>query len=142
MSPTALWLVLAGLILVAELTTGTFYLLMISLGALVGALLAYFDHPLEVQIAGASAFAVFSCLLVQRLRKKSVADATQNTGQLDVGNTLMVLLWDANGFAQVQYRGTSWQAQSVDEQPQIGLHVIVDVHGNLLKLKARPSAQL
>lgn len=115
---------------------------MISLGALVGALLAYFDHPLEVQIAGASVFAVFSCLLLQRLRKKSAGSVTQNTVQLDVGNTLSVLLWDANGFAQVQYRGTSWQAQSVDEQPQIGLHVIVDVHGNLLKLKARPGAQL
>ena len=42
MSNLSLWLVLAGILLIAEITTGTFYLLMVSLGAAVGALMVAF----------------------------------------------------------------------------------------------------
>ncbi|HEX4843614.1 MAG TPA: NfeD family protein [Limnobacter sp.] len=137
MSSLSMWLVLAGVLLIAELTTGTFYLLMISLGAGVGALLAHLGYGLEWQIAAAALFAVLGSLALQRARKTRPGQQNSATDTLDIGNTIEITQWGSNGRAQVQYRGANWAAESVDPTPKIGLHVIVAVQGNTLQLKGR-----
>ena len=54
---------------------------------------------------------------------------------LDIGNKLEISAWNANGRTQVQYRGSNWAAESADPHPAAGLHQIVDVQGNVLKVK-------
>ena len=135
MSNFSLWLVLAGILLIAEITTGTFYLLMVSLGAAVGALMAYLGYGLEVQIAAAAVLAVAGSLLLRhRSGNRSKTDKQHDV--LDIGNKLQVTSWDANGRASVQYRGATWAAESTDNTPVTGLHQIVDVQGNVLKVKS------
>lgn len=138
MSDTSLWLILAGALLIAELTTGTFYILLVSLGAALGALVAYAGQPLEIQIGSAAVFAVLSCLMLQRARKGSnnpEQDRLRNN--LDIGNSVHVGQWSSTGQAQVQYRGASWAAICLDEEPTPGEHVIVDLQGSTLKLKLK-----
>lgn len=136
MSNFSLWLVLAGILLIAEITTGTFYLLMVSLGAAIGALVAYLGYGLELQIAFAAVFAVAGSFVVKRSRfgkRGSKADKEHNV--LDIGNKLEISVWNAQGRSSVQYRGAIWAAESVDATPAAGFHQIVDVQGNVLKVK-------
>lgn len=137
MSEFSLWLVLAGILLIAEITTGTFYLLMVSLGALMGALAAEFGLPLSGQIGVASLFAVVATLGLKYSRRNKTA-SSQASDQLDVGNRVQVQHWDENRRATTQYRGASWAVETVDKEPQSGLHEIIDVHGNILKVKHLP----
>lgn len=135
MSNLSLWLVLAGILLIAEMTTGTFYLLMVSLGAAIGALMAYLGYGLEIQIGAAAVFAVAGSLLLRnRSVKRSNTDKQHDV--LDIGNKLEIPSWNAGGRANVQYRGATWAAESTDSTPVTGLHQIVDVQGNVLKVKS------
>lgn len=135
MSNFSLWLVLAGILLIAEITTGTFYLLMVSLGAAVGALMAYLGYGIEIQIGAAAVFAVVGSLLLRnRSVKRSKTDKQHDL--LDIGNKLEISSWNAGGRSSVQYRGASWLAESTDSTPVTGLHQIVDVQGNTLKVKS------
>ena len=54
MNNATLWWIIAALLIGAELLTGTFFLLMISLGAVTAALLTYFGLSLSGQIASAA----------------------------------------------------------------------------------------
>ena len=54
MDNATLWWITAALLVGAELLTGTFFLLMISLGAVMAALLSYLGLPLSGQIASAA----------------------------------------------------------------------------------------
>lgn len=135
MSNFSLWLVLAGILLIAEITTGTFYLLMVSLGAAIGSLMAYLGYGLEIQIGAAAVFAVAGSLLLRnRSVKRSKTDKQHD--MLDIGNKLEISSWGAGGRANVQYRGATWAAESTDTMPVTGLHQIVDVQGNVLKVKS------
>jgi len=135
LSNFSLWLVLAGILLIAEMTTGTFYLLMVSLGAAVGALMAYLGYGLEIQIGAAAVFAVAGSLLLRnRSIKRSKTDKQHDN--LDIGNKLDITGWGTGGRANVQYRGATWAAESIDPLPVSGLHQIVDVQGNVLKVKS------
>ncbi len=138
MSETSLWLVLVGFLLVAELTTGTIYLLLIALGAGLSAAAAWFGFSLTYQIIAGACFAVLACLGLQRIRARQLKNTPQ-CDNLDLGNSVQVTFWKEGGFTQVDYRGTTWSAQSVDKSPVSGLHVIVAVDGNLLKIKSRNS---
>ncbi|WP_370263221.1 NfeD family protein [Limnobacter sp.] len=135
MSTMSLWLVLAGVLLIAEITTGTFYLLMVSLGAGVGALLAHLGFGLELQIGAAALFAVLGSLALQKSRKGRSSAAHAKHDVLDIGNSVEIKQWDSNGRTQVLYRGANWAAESVDSAPTPGLHEIVAVQGNTLRLK-------
>ena len=49
MSESTLWWVVAGTVIAVELATGTFYLLMISVGLVAAAIAAYMDATLTAQ---------------------------------------------------------------------------------------------
>lgn len=135
MSNFSLWLVLAGILLIVEITTGTFYLLMVSLGAAIGALMDYLGYGLEIQIGAAAVFAVAGSLLLRnRSLKRTKTDKQHDV--LDIGNKLEISSWGVGGRANVQYRGANWAAESTDSTPVTGLHQIVDVQGNVLKVKS------
>lgn len=135
MSNFSLWLVLAGILLIAEITTGTFYLLMVSLGAAIGAFIAYLGYGLEIQIGAAAVFAVAGSLLLRnRSVKRSKTDKQHDL--LDIGNKLEISNWNVGARTNVYYRGANWAAESVDNTPVTGLHEIIDVQGSVLKVKS------
>lgn len=134
MTEQTFWLVLAGVLVVAEILTGTFYLLIVAVGALLAALVAYLGYSLEMQIGAGSVFAIIASLLLQSSRKKLPPAASASSDKLDIGNFIEVTQWDSNGMAKVLYRGANWQAQCKDAEPTSGLHRIVDVQSNTLLL--------
>jgi len=133
------WWVIAGTLVLLELMTGSFYLLMLALGAGVGALCAYSNVSPALQLVcaalSASAF-VFVCYLLRR-RKKTRAGEGNRDINLDIGETVNVERWDADGTAQVRYRGAQWTVVASDGQASpstlyCGLHRIIQVNGSRL----------
>ncbi len=133
-NPT-LWLIVAGVLVMAELLTGTFYLLMLSLGATAAALTAYADGTLTWQIVTAAIVGGGAAVL-WHLKKPLSNDAQDSNVHLDIGETVTVDAWDTQGHAQVKHRGAQWTAVcAANATPEIGLHRICEMQGNRLVLE-------
>jgi len=139
MNDATTWWLLAGALVAAELLTGSFYLLMLALGAAAGALVAHMGMGSSWQIgmaALAGAFTTFGWYRYRRSRgsKFAVGEANRDLN-LDIGQTVQVTQWDAIGQCQVSYRGAIWQARFVGSgTPTPGPHRIVALQGNTLEL--------
>jgi len=136
MSASTLWWVLAGLLVVAELLTGTFYLLMLALGSAAGAIAAHLgligaQQMVVAALVGGGATAIWH---FRRARAPRSAPAASNRDvNIDIGQTVQVEAWSDKGLARVPYRGASWEVRHVGTgEPASGEHVIVAVHGNRL----------
>ena len=137
-SAPTLWWILAGLLVLAELLTGSFYLLMLAVGAAAGAVAAHLALSSTAQVViaalvGAGATAAWH---FKRARHPQSAPVERNAdANLDIGQTVRVDAWDKDGTSRVSYRGSSWTVRHVGEgAPQPGEHRIVSVSGNGLGL--------
>jgi membrane protein implicated in regulation of membrane protease activity len=136
---STIWWVVAGGLVAAELATGTFYLLMLALGAAAAALAAHTGAGVTMQlvmaaIVGGGAVTAWR-LHRQRQPKAPPAEANRDVN-LDIGSHVQVGAWNPDGTAHVVYRGASWAARHHGSgPPQRGMHVIVAVRGNELILQ-------
>lgn len=141
-SPTVWW-ILAGALVAAELVSGTFYLLMLSLGAAAAALAAHMGMPPEAHWATFAAVgggAVLVLYLIRRRRKPTAEDERHD--HLDLGAMVHVTKWSPEGQTRVQYRGAEWSARHAHGgAPRIGPHRIAGQDGNELLLDPLPSAE-
>ncbi|MBP6244023.1 NfeD family protein [uncultured Limnohabitans sp.] len=136
-NPTIWWLV-AGALVALELTTGTFYLLMLALGAAAGAVVAHAGAGFTVQVVVAAAVGGLAVVVWNAYRQRQTEPpAARETAQhLDVGETVQVDAWDAQGLAQVKHRGANWTAVNTPpSKPSPGLHRIQAIQGNRLVLE-------
>ena len=138
MTASTLWWLVAGVLVVAELTTGTFYLLMLALGAAAGALAAHLGLGTTAQVSVAAvtgAVATFGWYLRSRKRDVKLPTGSNPDVNIDVGESVQVEAWNNDGLARVQYRGASWSARFVGQgNPKPGLHRITALNGNQLEL--------
>jgi membrane protein implicated in regulation of membrane protease activity len=132
------WWIAAGVLVAAELATGSFYLLMLAAGAAAGALAAHLGLGLTVQMVAAAIVGGVAVFVLHRGRAKApkAAPASSNPDvNLDIGQSVQVEAWSADGLAQVQYRGAAWQARFIGSEPaRSGRHVIRAVEGSCLLL--------
>lgn len=138
MSEATIWWLLAGVLVAAELTSGTFYLLLLATGAVVGAAVAMLGGGLIAQITAASLVAALTTALWHwhRVQHPRSAPAAQNRDvNLDIGERVHVAAWQPDHTARVNYRGTQWTARLAPSAPaQPGDCHIVAVEGNWLVL--------
>ena len=133
---STLWWVLAGALVIAELLTGTFYLLMLALGSVAAAVAAHAGAPgsgqfVAAALVGGGATAAWH---FKRASHPQSAPAASNPDvNLDIGQSVTVQVWGADGTASVQYRGATGQVRHAGAgAPAPGPHRIVAVHGNRL----------
>jgi membrane protein implicated in regulation of membrane protease activity len=80
--------------------------------------------------------AVVALYLVKRRRPEDPSVRSLRSVNLDVGETIQVDAWQADGTASVQYRGAQWTAVLAEQQSaQAGLHRIAELKGNRLVLE-------
>jgi membrane protein implicated in regulation of membrane protease activity len=136
LSHASVWWIAAGVAVAAELATGTFYLLMVSLGCAAGALLAHAGTGSSAQIVGAALVGGGATALWHYKRAQAPRSAPAESNRdvnLDIGQSVRVDAWQPDGSARVQYRGAGWAVQFAGSgQPQPGEHIIVAVSGNRL----------
>jgi membrane protein implicated in regulation of membrane protease activity len=103
------WLVAGVVLIVAELLTGTFYLFVLGLAALVGAGVAYGGGGFLVQVLVAGAIAIGGVFWI---RSRKLASATPKMPSLDVGQPVTLDSWvnRDDRMARVKYRDALWDA--------------------------------
>jgi membrane protein implicated in regulation of membrane protease activity len=108
------WWVLTAILVVLELLTGTFYLLVLALGCAGGGLAALAGLGISGQIGITALVCVAGWgYLRNRQKLKSTAmpePAGDSAVNLDVGEILDVIAWRENRTCEVRYRGSVWQA--------------------------------
>jgi membrane protein implicated in regulation of membrane protease activity len=110
MEHAIVWAV-AGLVLViVELVTGTFYLLMLGIAAFGAALAAWVGWEFSFQTIVAAVLSAIGCYGVHLYRAKNRA---QQMPPIDAGMPASFESWlDAGArLAKVRYRGASWDAR-------------------------------
>lgn len=154
-----IWLMAAGVVVLVELFTGTFYLLMVALGMAVGALAGRLDAPLVWQWLLAGGVGALASWLLHKSKygyRQNRLDSTRNPDvNMDIGQQLQVDNWRDQGHgrfvARAHYRGAQWdvQLQSAGHHGQAaagdandtlaavapGMFRIVEVQGSCLIVK-------
>lgn len=132
------WLIATGAVVVLELFSGTFYLLMIALGLAAGALVAWLGGGVAVQLICAAAVGAGATIALRRsrfgLRQRVDADRDPNIN-LDIGQTIPIKSWQHSGgqiyAARAMYRGAQWDVECVSPSvPEPGLYRIIAVRGS------------
>jgi membrane protein implicated in regulation of membrane protease activity len=131
------WWCLAVFCVVAELYSGTLYLLALAIILAIIGLTSYFALPILLQIIiGIIATALMLTLLRykhnQSIEKNSVANNLQH---MDIGSLVIVEAWQTNKKTYVMYRGCQWQAVCKDADAKIGEHKIIAIDKNQLHLQ-------
>lgn len=139
MADSTIWWALAGAAIAIELVTGTFYLLMLSLGMAAAAVAAHLGATASVQLVVAAVVGGGSVLAWRAYKQKipSAPPAGANHDvNMDVGETVMVTAWAADGTSSVKYRGANWTVSLVaGELPSVGAYKIMEVIGSRLVVK-------
>jgi membrane protein implicated in regulation of membrane protease activity len=116
MSDSTLWWLLVGSAVGLELVTGTFYLLMVALGLAAGAVAAHLGVGFTAQLVTAAAVGGGAVVVCHRQRRNAPdrlpARANRDVN-LDIGATVQIDAWAADGTAQVKYRGALWTAATM-----------------------------
>lgn len=137
MADTTLWWLAAGILVAAELVTGTFYLLMLALGLAAGALGAHLGLATTPQIIVAALVgggAVLAWHLLRQRQDTGLHAGANRDVNLDVGETVQIEAWNGDGTASIRYRGAQWTAVAAPGQAAgtSGAHRIVEVRGSQL----------
>ena len=143
MNDSTLWWLVAGALVAAELATGTFYLLMVALGCVAGALAAHAGMSPTSQMVTAAVLGggATAAWYFKRASQRRGAPAASNSDvNLDIGQSVHVDSWAADGTARVQYRGAAWSVRLAQAGAhRSGAHVIVAIHGS--ELQVAPATQ-
>jgi membrane protein implicated in regulation of membrane protease activity len=141
MDASTFWWVAAAVVVIAELLTGTFYLLMVALGLAAGALAAHAGLSWTAQIAVAAAVGA-ATTIAWHFRRPSRAEAAKAQASRnadvnqDIGAIVYVDKWAADGTAQVKYRGANWSViPSHGTAQAVGSYRVKEVVGSRLVIE-------
>jgi membrane protein implicated in regulation of membrane protease activity len=141
MDPALIWAIAGLVLIIVELLTGTFYLLMLGVAAFGAAGAAWLGYDFSVQVIVAAVVAAVGCYAVHMYRVKNKAEQMP---PLDAGMPASFENWiDAGArLARVRYRGASWDARVEGAEalePGATVYVLA-TDGNTLKVvKNRPA---
>jgi membrane protein implicated in regulation of membrane protease activity len=131
-----IWWLIAGALVVAELVTGTFFLLALGVAFAVGGVAAWLGASFEVQLLVAAVFAVAGTFAAHHWRRRTAR--VPQEAAFDIGQPVRVQAWNPDGTARVSYRGTLWLAEPASPQtPRAETMFIVAMRGSTLVIADR-----
>ena len=106
------WTTVGFSLVIIELMTGTFYLLVLGVGALAAALAAWLGVPFFGQVAVAGIVSGIGTWWVQHWHAGHRTDGDQ-ANAIDIGQSVLVSNWTnpADGMLRIKYRGADWDAR-------------------------------
>ncbi len=109
------WLATGFFLVLAELVTGTFFLLVLGIAAFAGSAAAWFGLGFWLQASISSGVAVAGVFWVRQQRKSM---PRFDMAALDVGQAVTLDAWVSReqGTARVKYRNTLWDAEVEGER--------------------------
>lgn len=109
MSAYVIWWIVAFALVAAELTTGTFYLLVYGIAAAAAGIAAWMGMGTVTQLVIAAVIGIAGTLALKNWKRAEATDA--DLQDLDIGQSVVIESWD-NGKGQVKYRGALWDAEA------------------------------
>ena len=108
-----LWIIVGLVLVIAELVTGTFYLLVLGAGALAAAGVAWAGANTLIQVFAGGAVAVGGAWFVHHWHEAHRKADEGRSNFLDRGQPVVLEGWanESAGLARVKYRGASWDAR-------------------------------
>src|SRR5271154_5488937 len=135
MEEDLIWAILGLALVIVELMSGTFYLLVLGIAAFGAALAAWLGQSFGVQAVVAAVIAALGCYGVHVFHAKNT---TQRMAEVDAGQPASFENWvdQRARLARVRYRGSSWDALVEGEAAvEAGAPLyVVSTHGNTLKV--------
>lgn len=143
MAQSSIWWLLAGGAVAIELLSGTFYLLMLSIGFAAAALAAHGGAAPPLQVAVSALVGVGSVLMWRRFKLRHPETAPANANHdvnLDIGGVVQVDTWLPDGTGTVKYRGAQWRVShsargQAGNAPVPGPFRIVEIIGSVLMVE-------
>ena len=130
MEPWLIWVVVGFVLIITELVSGTFYLLVIGLSAFAGAVAASLGANYLVQAAVASVVAVAGAIGVHTWHARTRQADAGKANLLDLGQPVVLEGWinEPAGIARVKYRGASWDARvkEASARPALGSTLYIE----------------
>lgn len=138
MEPYVAWAVIGLALVIAELMSGTFYLLVLGVAAFGAALAAYLGQDFPAQVIIGAVVAAAGCYWVHAYR---VRNAARQMAPVDAGHPASFENWldPSARLARVRYRGASWDARVEGEaalEPGNVVYVLA-TEGNTLKVTTK-----
>ena len=111
-----IWVVVGFALVIAELVTGTFYLLVLGVGFFAAAVCAWLGANFVVQAVAGSAVALLGAWAVHHWHARNRAADAGHSNLLDRGQAVVLEGWtnEPACIARVRYRGASWDARLAD----------------------------
>jgi membrane protein implicated in regulation of membrane protease activity len=136
MANSTVWWLIAGVAIVVELLSGTVYLLLLAAGFAAAAISAHLGFGTVTQLIVTALIGVGAVLVwysIQRKRPPAPPTEANRDVNLDIGESVHVDAWNADGTATVRYRGAQWTViQRAGHTPSTGEHRVVEVVGSRL----------
>lgn len=133
------WWIVAGVLIVLEMLTGTFYLLVLGVVAALTGIAAWMGATFLTQLFLAIGLLVLGLWVLKWYKAKTHGKSPIRNNDLEKGNWVDVIEWHENGHASVRYRETKWQAvlANVDDA-QLERMCIHKIQGNTLVIGSQP----
>lgn len=136
------WLAFAGVVVILELFTGTFYLLMVAFGLLAGAVAAWCNLSAAFQMVVAAVVGAGATLALHKSkfgwREKQDVSRDPNVN-MDIGQSIKVEFWEDQGngkfTARAMYRGAMWDVDLQHSAAFAGTFIIEEVRGSRLLVR-------
>jgi membrane protein implicated in regulation of membrane protease activity len=134
----AWWFVAGFGLLIAELLSGTFYLLVIALAAGGAGVAALLGAGFTVQLVVAAIIGFSGSLWLRRSRAQHKGAASAALQNLDVGQPIRIDQWTNGRTARATYRGAQWDVELAgDGTAEPGEFLISDMRANRLIVRPR-----
>ena len=139
------WAIVGLALVVVEVFTGTFYLLVLGIAAFGAAIAAWLGQAFPVQAILGGVIAAAGCYGVHLYHSRN---AKSQMAPVDAGQPASFETWldRGAGRARVRYRGTTWEARIEEENAgsaelEAGANLyVLKTHGNTLEVTTRRPA--
>jgi len=133
MQAYVVWWIVAAVLVAVELTSGTFYLLVYGIAAVVAGLAAWFGAGVTAQLLIAAVIAAVGTLALRHW-SRSTAHPESTVQDMDIGQPVQIESWQG-GRGQVKYRGALWDAEAESASTDSAQPLVIRaVKGNTLVL--------
>lgn len=106
-----IWWLAALVLVIAEMFSGTFYLIAVAAGLAAAGMVAYSGVSWGVQAVAAALLCSASVAGIYRWKQKHRHPHEHANFANDIGASVHVVRWDDERHARVSYRGAEWDAE-------------------------------
>lgn len=110
-----MWWLVTIFLVVAEMFSGTFYLLALALGVAAAGLAALMGVAANGQALTAALLCTISVVGLYFWKQKAAPATEQSNFSYDIGQTVTIASWTDARRTRVNYRGAEWDAQLATE---------------------------